>query len=462
MPERSTRSPGKATAAPLASVYSIAAGLDGSVYFTSSGSAPYTVFKIDTTGQVSALNQTASAGIAVDGKGALWAASQTTFSYTPQGGTTTAITGYYGQLFGNITAIAPIPSGGIYAFSQATNLIYTVTSPTSASSANWYNPPQSAAVTSNGDIWIASNGVFRYASGLGGTQSAEIVGAETGMSGDGGSVLSAYFNLPTRLASDSSGGLFVMDLNNRRIRRISGAPPSAAPSIGTGGVVNSANYSSAFFAPGELISIFGSNLAGSTQFATFDNNRIPGILGATVVTVNGVAIPLLAVSPGQINAVLPQSTQLGQTQFQVLVDGVLSNTVTTAVVSAAPALFTADASGKGPGAIVNQDGTVNSAAHPAPRGSIVSLYGTGGGATAPILQDGYLDVAAPYGLISSAVQASIGGQSAGVLYAGGEPYLINGAFQMNVQIPATATTGLADLVVSVGAMSSSRISLYVQ
>jgi uncharacterized protein (TIGR03437 family) len=119
-------------------------------------------------------------------------------------------------------------------------------------------------------------------------------------------------------------------------------------------------------------------------------------------------------------------------------------------------------SGKGPGAIVNQNGTVNSAAHPAPRGSIVSLYGTGGGATTPLLLDGYLDVAAPYGLISSTVQVPVGGQSASVPYAGGAPYLINGAFQMNVQIPATATTGLADLVVSVGSMSSSHISIYIQ
>jgi len=35
------------------------------------------------------------------------------------------------------------------------------------------------------------------------------------------------------------------------------------------------------------------------------------------------------------------------------------------------------------GAIINRDGTRNSAASPAPAGSVVSIYGTGGGLTIP-------------------------------------------------------------------------------
>ncbi len=456
----STVTPGKATATPLAFVSSLAAGLDGSVYFTSTGAAPYTVFRIDTAGQISSLNQTASMGIAIDGKGTLWTTNGYSLGYMPQVGTSTVITAFGTRTFGLITAIAPIPSGGVYAFDTARNLIYTVTSPTGFSFGNWYNRPQSATVTPNGDLWIASNGLFRYA---GATLSSEVIGTETGMSGDGGPVLAAWFNLPTGLAADNRGGVFVMEPNNRRIRRISGVAAITAPSINTGGVVNSANYSSAFLAPGELISIFGSNLAYTTQFATFDNNQIPRILGATVVTANGLAVPLLAVSPGQINAVLPQKPQLGFVDFQVSVDGVVSNTVENVLVEASPALFTANASGTGPGAIINQDGTVNSAAHPAPRGSIVSLYGTGGGATTPLLPDGYLNVAAPYGVfLNKNVQASIASQAASVLYAGGAPYLINGALQMNVQIPAAAAPGLNDLAVSMDGLSSSHISLYVQ
>ena len=47
------------------------------------------------------------------------------------------------------------------------------------------------------------------------------------------------------------------------------------------------------------------------------------------------------------------------------------------VVSVTPGIFTIDGTGTGQGAIVNQDGTVNSAANPAARGSVVSIYMTG-------------------------------------------------------------------------------------
>jgi len=46
--------------------------------------------------------------------------------------------------------------------------------------------------------------------------------------------------------------------------------------------------------------------------------------------------------------------------------------------------------------ILNQDGTINTAANPAPRGSIVSFYGTGLGQMTPQLNDGNLAVSTPY------------------------------------------------------------------
>ena len=49
-----------------------------------------------------------------------------------------------------------------------------------------------------------------------------------------------------------------------------------------------------------------------------------------------------------------------------------------------PGIFTNDASGAGQAAIINvPDGSRNSAAHPATRGSKVSIYATGEGQTTP-------------------------------------------------------------------------------
>src|SRR5205807_764416 len=74
--------------------------------------------------------------------------------------------------------------------------------------------------------------------------------------------------------------------------------------------------------------------------------------------------------------------------IQVEYQGRSGNAVVLPVVASSPALFTLDSSGRGQAAILNQNGSVNSMANPATRGSIVSLYGTGEGATTPAGVDG--------------------------------------------------------------------------
>ena len=61
---------------------------------------------------------------------------------------------------------------------------------------------------------------------------------------------------------------------------------------------------------------------------------------------------------------------------------------------AAPALFSANSSGKGNGAILNQDNTPNSPANPAEKGSVVVLFGTGEGQTNPRGVDGRIAMGA--------------------------------------------------------------------
>ena len=78
------------------------------------------------------------------------------------------------------------------------------------------------------------------------------------------------------------------------------------PVISPGGVVNAASYSavgSHGVAGGLIATIFGTNLATSTQTTT--SVPLPTSLGGTTVTVNGVGAPLLYVSPNQINFQVP-------------------------------------------------------------------------------------------------------------------------------------------------------------
>ncbi|MEO7145564.1 MAG: hypothetical protein ABI165_18875, partial [Bryobacteraceae bacterium] len=104
--------------------------------------------------------------------------------------------------------------------------------------------------------------------------------------------------------------------------------------------------------------------------------------------------------------------------------------------------------------VIDQDGSINA---PAPAGSIVTLYGTGGGALdgAPAgASDGNLARGAAR--LAGTVHVSIGGRDAPVLYAGAAPGLVNGVFQINVQVPGDTTSGPAGIIVNIGGQDSPK------
>jgi uncharacterized protein (TIGR03437 family) len=121
-------------------------------------------------------------------------------------------------------------------------------------------------------------------------------------------------------------------------------------------VVSAASYQpGGAVAPDSLAALFGVNLAGYTASATLDQNgQLPTELAGTRVEVNGEAARLLYVSSSQINFVVPGNTAAGTA------DVVVRNTATGAAQNAtmlvqntAAAVFSADGSGRGPGAILN-------------------------------------------------------------------------------------------------------------
>ena len=96
---------------------------------------------------------------------------------------------------------------------------------------------------------------------------------------------------------------------------------------------------------------FGSNLAPNSATAT--TTPLPTTLNTISVTVNGVNAGLFFVSSGQINYLIPLGTAAGEATVNVLRNGVITHTGKINIVSAAPAIFTANANGTGvPAAIV--------------------------------------------------------------------------------------------------------------
>ena len=214
--------------------------------------------------------------------------------------------------------------------------------------------------------------------------------------------------------------------------------------ISSTGIVSAASYQGGGVAPGEIITIFGSGIGPSTltglQLAT---GRLSTQVAQTRILFDGVPAPIIYVSAGQVSCIAPYSLA-SKSSVNVVVEyqGQNSNAVTVAVHATRPALFTANASGSGQGAILDQDNSVNSPSNQADRGSVVVLYATGEGATNPAGVDGQIANSVfpkPLG----AVSVTIGGIEAEVLYAGAAPGLVAGVFQVNVRVPNSVTPGSA-------------------
>jgi len=184
----------------------------------------------------------------------------------------------------------------------------------------------------------------------------------------------------------------------------------AIPVVSTAGVVNAASSLPAI-APGTLISIYGANLALSA--AQPQVAPLPTTLGGTSVSINGTLVPLLFVSPGQINAQVPYETAPGTADLLVQSQGANSAPVKIQVAAIGPGVLTAGATNHIL-AMNDADGSLNQEGSPATTGS-----------AAP---------ASPFSLPEGAVQVAIGGQPAYVQFAGLAPYFV-GLLQLNVQIP---------------------------
>ena len=218
-------------------------------------------------------------------------------------------------------------------------------------------------------------------------------------------------------------------------------PDNGAPQISA--IANGASFLGSAVSPGEVLAIFGANLGPSrlTNLQMDDTSHITTTLSDTQIFFDGVSAPLLYTSANQLGAVVPFSAAWPTTQVVVLSQGQLSPPMTIPVVPATPALFSQDGTGSGPGAILNQDGTLNSSANPAGRGSVVVLYGTGAGQTSPAGEDGRISMDTPFPTPVLPVKVFIDSQPAELLYAGAAPGLVQGIIQINVRVPDTASSG---------------------
>jgi uncharacterized protein (TIGR03437 family) len=157
----------------------------------------------------------------------------------------------------------------------------------------------------------------------------------------------------------------------------------------------------------------------------------------------------------QVSAIAPFSiASKSQVNVQVEVNGVVSAGVTMPVAATKPAIFTADQTGKGQGAILNEDYSINSASIPAARGSVVQIFLTGGGGLLPPGQDGDFAPRDSMLFLSGPVTAKIGGIPATAQFSGAAPGLVLGVVQVNVVVPPGSPRGNASVEVIIGGAAS--------
>lgn len=221
---------------------------------------------------------------------------------------------------------------------------------------------------------------------------------------------------------------------------------TSAPTFTASSVANEASFMGAgTVSPGEVIAISGTALGVGMAQASMQN---------TTVKFDGVAATLISVTTTQVTAIVPFDIA-GKTTTQLLVTagGQSASPVTLNVVPTTPGIFTTSGSGSGQAAVINQDGTVNSASNPAAKGTVVSIYATGGGQTSPAGVNGQI-VGMPLPQTVAQTSVTIDGQTAQVTYAGGSPGLYAGVLQVNAAVPQAAKSGTVSLTLNIGGTTS--------
>jgi uncharacterized protein (TIGR03437 family) len=322
----------------------------------------------------------------------------------------------------------------------------------SATSA-YLGEPESVAIDPYGNLYIGDgSGVRKISNGV----ITTVAGNGTaGYSGDNGPALNAQLSGPAGLAMGSAGNVYVADSYNKRIRVLIPAPPQ----ISLAGIGSAASYKAGQVSPGEIIVVYG-NSFGPAALAQMQiaNGFVGTTLGNTRIYFDGTPAPMIYAAAGVLSCVVPYEVA-GTTQVQVEYSGLKGNTIPVPVVTAVPAIFSLNQSGTGQGAILNQDYSLNGTSNPAASGSVVMVFATGEGKTDLGVDGKITPMAGPWPEpLLQPWTATVGGKaSPRIWYAGAAPGNVAGVFQVNMQIPADLTPGMAVLIIKSGGFSSQSV-----
>jgi sugar lactone lactonase YvrE len=146
--------------------------------------------------------------------------------------------------------------------------------------------PAAVAYDTTGNLYLADadNHVIREISTSGIITTIAGTGIE-GYSGDGAAATSAQLDTPTGVAVDASGNLYIADSHNHRIREVSGGTITTFAGIGTPGY--SGDAAAATAAQLSLPSGVAVDTRGNLYIADTNNHRIREVSNGTITTIAG-------------------------------------------------------------------------------------------------------------------------------------------------------------------------------
>ncbi len=364
------------------------------------------------------------------------------------------------------------PDGGDFTSGQAAASVIgqpNFTTSAAGSATNRFNSPRSIAIDSSNRLYVADTGNSRISIFSG------ILGGEV----DPQARFTYSIGQPLAVAVNSIGQTWVTDLgsNPQRLLRfpifedwvLGGQPISQLQTFGVPIALaldandnpivgesinrismyfpqatfqNAASFVTRGLTPGMLAYLYryAPDFApGADSFAP--NLPLPKSLGDIQITLNGSPVPLYHVGPSRVDFIVPWSApNTGTADIELIrpSTGQILAAATVPMRTADPGFYTLNQRGDGQIAAVNEDGSVNGPDHPAPRGSVISLYGTGiGPVDNPPPDDGVASAATP---APGKPRVSLANPGPGVLsdsdvqyfgLAPGSP----GEFQLNIRIP---------------------------
>ena len=206
------------------------------------------------------------------------------------------------------------------------------------------------------------------------------------------------------------------------LTRSNGVPTATSGTVTT---VNGASFRiEQGIAPGSIAAAFGA-------FSTTPDH----------VFVSGTSSQILAASTSQVNFIVPETAVPGTAAISIQAGGNEIADGTATISAAGPGIFVLQsANPQQPGAIENQDYSVNTTSNPANAGSIAQIYATG------------------YGGDALPVQVFFGDVPADVLFSG---MVGPGLWQINARVP-DGLSGLAPVFVIAGGLASNAVTISIQ